>query len=294
MAIIIMQSALLRWPALRETAVLPSLRGAGQMLFQSSALTGGAFLLLIASQSGASFAACLCGLAGSTLSAYYLEHPDKAYGEGEGGFNGGLLGLSLAVFYQFGLVLLLIAFLGGALTGLIRVGLLRLLPVPPFTAPFVLVAWPAFLCANLLGPAPLELPVIDPWPVYAVATNASQVLFLLHPWVGMLVFVAVLLHSRIAALWIAAASLVAWLIAVAFDLPADLIAPGLLGYNALILAAALQHRDTPWYLFLAGILCSVWLSYGFFRTGIAPLSAPFVISAWLVIALETLISKRGV
>jgi urea transporter len=276
-----------------NVTVLPTLRGAGQMLFQSSALTGGAFLLLIFSQSAVSFTACLAGLAGSTLCAYYLEYPGRTYAEGEGGFNGGLLGLSLAVFYQFGAELLLIAFIGGVFAGLVRVGLLRLLPVPPFTAPFVLVAWPAFLCANTLGLAPLDMPAIDPWPAYAIVTNASQVLFVLHPWVGLLVFIAVMVHSRIAALWITAASVVAWLVALGLGLPDELLAPGLLGYNALILAAALQHRDSRWYLFLAGIVCSVCLSYLSFHYGMAPLSAPFVISAWLVIGAETLMAKRA-
>jgi len=263
------------------------------MLFQPSALTGGIFLLLVLSQSTAAFAMCMAGLAGSTACAYALEHPGKAYAEGEGGFNGGLLGLALAVFYEFGVASFSMALVGGLLTGLVRFGLLRMLPVPPFTAPFVLVAWPAFLCAEWLDMGVRGLPSIDPWPLYALVTNASQVLFVLDPWVGVLVLVAVWLHSRTAATWVIAASFVAWLAAVLAHLPADLTAAGLLGYNAMILAAALQHRDTRRVLFVAGVATSVLLSYLCFRADIVPLSAPFVLSAWLVIAIEVLLARGG-
>lgn len=277
-------------PLVRVSA-LPLLRGCGQMLFQPSALTGGVFLLLIFSRSPAGLAMCLAGVAGSMLCAYVLEHPNRAYFEGLGGFNGGLLGLALAFFYEFGIAALLIAFTGGVLTGLVRVALVRALPVPPFTAPFIAVAWLVFLCADLLALAPVDSQWVDSWRVYALTTSASQVLFLLHPWVGALVFVAVLMHSRIAALWVATASLTAWLTTIVFGLSAELTAAGLLGYNGLILAAALQHRATPVPLAIAGVVISVWLSYLFFAVDITPLSAPFVLSAWLVIAAETVLAR---
>jgi len=277
------------------TFVLPLLRGCGQMLFQPSARTGTLFLVLVLWQSPASFLMCLAGVLGATLCARGLEYPGAAYQEGEGGFNGGLLGLALTVFYDYGAWLMLAGFAGGAATGVIRVALLRLLPVPPFTAPFVMVAWPAFyLCGQLLGLAPLDPPSSQAWHGQALLTSASQVLFLLEPLAGAWVFVAVWLHSRAAAVWVAAASLIAWLAAWLSGLPGDLVAAGLLGYNGLILAAALQHRDTRPLLFTGGVVVSVWLSYLFFRAGVAPLSAPFVLSAWLVIAVEVVLARRSV
>lgn len=280
------------WTAINERFLNPLLRGSGQMLFQPSAVTGGVFLLLILLQSSASFFVCLAGILGSTLCAYALEHPHEDYYEGLGGFNGGLLGLALSVFYEISSGLLLLVFTGGVLTGVLRVVLLKIMPVSPFTTPFVVVAWLSFLCSDPLGFGPVEPPVVEEWRVYGLATNASQVLFMPHPWVGAIVFVAVFLHSRIAALWVAVASLVAWLTALVFDLPDGLIAAGLLGYNGLILAAALQHRDTPVPLVIAGVVITVWLTYLILLTGITPLSAPFVISAWLVIAAEAILAGR--
>jgi len=276
------------------TALRPFLRGCGQMLFQPSARTGTGFLLLILSQSTGAFFMCLAGVLGATLCAYAREHPGRAYFEGEGGFNGGLLGLALAAFYESSAALLVTAFTGGVATGLVRLALLRWLPVPPFTAPFVAAAWPAFfVCGELLGLPAAALPVPQTWHGQAPLTNAAQVLFIPEPWVGALVFAAVWLHSRNAVVWIGGASLVAWLTVLLFKLPGDLAGAGLLGYNALILAAALRHRGAGVVLLTGGIVASVWLSYVFFRTGVTPLSAPFVLSAWLVIGVETVLARRS-
>lgn len=274
--------------------LVPLLRGCGQMLFQPSARTGVMFLVLILSQSTSSFLACLAGVLGATLCAAVLERPGTPYAEGEGGFNGGLLGLALSVFYEYDALLLLVGLAGGAATGLVRVALLRVLPVPPFTAPFVIVAWPAFfVCGHMLGLGAIEAQAVQAWHGYALVNNASQVLFLLDPRVGALVLAAVALHSRSAALRVAGASLAAWLTVLLFNLPADLAAAGLLGYNGLILAAALHHRSVRAPLFVLGVVVSVWLSYLCFRAGVTPLSAPFVLSAWLVIAAQAALARRS-
>lgn len=280
------------WMEVSRILVLPLLRGCGQMLFQPSVLTGGAFLLLILSQSVSAAGMCLAGVLGSTLCAFRLEHPCRSYYEGLGGFNGGLLGLALSVFYEPSGLLLLTAVAGGVLTGVVRVLLVRALPVPPFTAPFIIVAWLAFGVLELAALDTVVPPVLDGWRIYAPATNASQVLFLFHPWVGVLVIAAVWLHSRRAALWVGGASVVGWLTTLLFNMPAELAAAGLLGYNGLILAAALKHRDTHILLVMAGVVLSVWLSRLFFEAGITPLSAPFVLSAWVVIAAEAAWAAR--
>lgn len=280
--------------ALRAMDVLvrPYLRGCGQMLFQPSARTGCVFLALILWQSPAALVACLAGVLGSTACARVLEYPGKPYFDGEGGFNGGLLGLALALFYQPGGVLAAVAFAGGVLTGLVRVALRGLLPVPSFTAPFILVAWVGFSASGVLGLLPAQAALAqEPW-YYGPLNNASQVLFLLDPWVGALVLVAVLLHSRTAAAWVVAASVVAWLTAWLMELPPALCAAGLLGYNALILAAALERRAIAIPLAVAGVILSVFLADLLLETGVTPLSVPFVASAWAVIAVNKAFGRR--
>lgn len=277
------------WNAL----ILPALRGCGQMLFQPSARTGSVFLVLILSQSTASFLACLAGILGATLCSLKLEHPRPSHAEGEGGFNGGLLGLALSVFCEYSGALILVAFAGGAATCVVRAALLKLLPVPPFTMPFVLVAWPAvFMCGGLPGPDIPGMQTMQDGQGHALLTNASQVLFMANPLVGAFMYLAVWLHSRAAAVRIGAASLMAWLTLLLFSMPAGMGEAGLLGYNAMILAAALHHRGTRPLLFATGVVTSVWATYLFFEAGVMPLSLPFVLSAWLIIAAEAVADGR--
>lgn len=279
-----------------QSCVLPLLRGGGQMLFQPSARTGLLFLILIGSQSGASLLACLAGLLGASLCAYALEHPDRDYFDGAGGFNGGLLGLALSVLYDFNGALVVSAFAGGAATGLLRWTLRRLLPVPPFTAPFVAVGWLVLALGGFpglaLSPAAAPVASVDCGQACAVVTNASEVLFIADPHVGALVFLAVLLHSVSAAWRIAAASVMAWVTTVLFALPGDLAAAGLLGYNALILAAALKGRRLSRFFATGGVVASVLLSHAFFAAQWNPLSAPFVLSAWLLLGLEAMMTRH--
>jgi urea transporter len=267
--------------------LLPVLRGFGQILFQPSARTGAVLLLLILSQSPQALAMCLAGLLGATLCAFVLEREGNAYAEGAGGFNGALLGLALSVIFEFGPVLLAVCFTGGLLTGLFRVALLRLSPLPPFTAPFIVVTWLAdYLCRHVLALDVLFPSATTGPPIQTLATSASQVIFVSQPWIGTLVVIAVMLHSRLAAAWIAAASIVAWLTTLGFGLPPGLAADGLLGYNALILAAALHGGNTPILMALCGAVASVWLSFLFFQMQVTPLSAPFVLTAWLIIGVR--------
>jgi len=279
--------------AISQSFVTPLLRGCGQMLFQPSALTGAVFLVLIFSQSAAALALCLAGVLGATLCAYVLEHPRLEYFRGEGGFNGGLFGLAMSVYFDFNTAMLLLAFAGGAATGMVRAGLVRVMPAPPFTAPFILVGWLVIVWSDLLGLAPSGLvPAGGDWAVDTLANNAAQVIFQLDPWVGAFVFAGVWLHSRQAALWVLAASALVWVVARILGMPEELAGAGLLGYNALILAAALQQRDTRRLLAGAGVVVSVWLSWQFFDAGFTPLSAPFVLSAWLVIAAESVLARH--
>lgn len=260
------------------------------MLFQPSARTGALFLVLLGWQSAAALLMCLVGVFGATLGAWFLEGGGRAWRQGEGGFNGGLLALALVLFHEFGAPLLVIAGLGGAATAVLRAALLRLLAVPPFTAPFVVLAWPALALSRVLvGPAQ---PLAVAEPGEALLNSASQVLFQQDPLMGALVFAALWLHSARATLWVLAAALLAWLVATMLALPGALMDAGLLGYNALILAAALQQRTVRASLFVAGVAASVCLSALCFRLQVPPLSAPFVLCAWAVIGVQALLARR--
>jgi urea transporter len=70
------------------------------------------------------------------------------------------------------------------------------------------------------------------------------------------------------------------------------VASGLLGYNAMILASALELRRTPWPLAIAGVAGTVVLTSAALALGAVPLSAPFVVTAWIVFAIEPVCRRR--
>jgi urea transporter len=84
---------------------------------------------------------------------------------------------------------------------------------------------------------------------------------------------------------VALASALAWLTALAGALPAEPIAMGCLGYNAMILAAALHARHTSIVYAIGGVMASVWLSSLCREWGVIALSAPFLAAAWLTMLL---------
>ncbi|MFZ9966125.1 MAG: urea transporter [Steroidobacteraceae bacterium] len=271
---------------------LALLRGSGQILFQPSAVTGAVFLLLVFSQSPLAMGLCLAGLVGSTACSAILERNTTAYFEGAGGFNGALLGLAIWAFIGESWVLFPLALFGGLLTGVVRVGLLRASTLPPFTAPYVMVGWlllPASIALIGHGDAAPAAAWESAW--QGVLNSSSQVLFLAVPWIGIGTVIAVALHSLPAAVWIAAAAGLAWILAWGFGLEPSALEQGLLGYNAMILAAALQARRTSVPLALVGVAATVWLSVLALKVGILVLSAPFVVTAWMIVATGTWLSK---
>lgn len=108
----------------------------------------------------------------------------------------------------------------------------------------------------------------------------------------MLVAVAAGLHSRSAALRVALSAVPAWLVAVGCGVAPDLVASGLLGYNAMILASTLEIRRTPWPLAIVGVAGTVVLTSAALAVGTIPLSAPFVITAWIVCAIGPYCRRR--
>lgn len=269
------------------------LRGSGQILFQPSAVTGALFLLLVLWQAPWAAATCLAGLVGATLTARRLEASGAAYLEGAGGFNGALFGLALWTFAAESWLLVPVALLGGAASSVVRWLLLRRTSLPPFTAPYVLVGWISIpVAVAWLGNAETLAGASNP-PATAALANSAQVLFLTSPWVGVGVIAAVAMHSRAAAIWITVASALAWLTAWACWLPNASIAAGLLGYNAMILAAALHARGTRVVLAVAGVMASVWLSALLLHFGLLVLSAPFVATAWLTVLYERRSSRTA-
>lgn len=287
-------------------------RGAGQVMFQNSILTGLFFLIGIfvgAYIEGQPLVAwgALVGLLVSTLTGYFLPLSREEGDSGLWGFNGILVGCAFLTFLgstPFTWIALIIC---AMLTTWVRAGFNNVMApwkVNSLTFPFVSMTWVFLFAARLLQGMPAEYMSTPELSAHLSShidlgfTNLviywlkgiSQV-FLINSWVtGILFLIGLYLCNKWAAIWAAIASAVALGLALLFEAPGSDIASGLYGFSATLTGIALgmtfykvNWKTAIWTLL--GIVATVFIQAGMnallLPFGLPSLTAPFCIATWL-------------
>lgn len=299
------------------------LRGCGQVMFQNNPLTGLLFLIGIFVNSALLGLAGLIGLVVSTLTAIILRADHSLVRAGLFGFNGILTGIGLAFFLQWNGTLVVYIILAAIVSAIIMMGFINLMggrDIPALTAPFVVSAWlflfgvflfrhlqpatmiqPALLNPNAaiqteLRPLPTMLTGAGITPLNlleAFFRGIGEVFFQDNLATGVIFLIAILVNSRISALFAALGSLVGMLTAL-FLCGGNgyWVFHGLYGFNAVLTAIALgglfyvlTWQSAIYALIGAMVSTIIMASISVFLSplGMPALTAPFVISAWLFI-----------
>ncbi|GCE08648.1 urea transporter [Dictyobacter aurantiacus] len=303
------------------------LRGCGQVMFQNNPLTGLLFLVGIFVNSALLGLAGIIGVVVSTLTAVVLNADRGAVRAGLFGYNGILTGIGLAFFLKWNLTLPVYIILASILSSIVMMALVNMLgprDVPALTAPFVLTTW-IFLFAvflfnhlqptqaiqpALLKPSAAVQTDLRPLPgsligagltplnlVEAFFRGIGEVFFQDNLLTGIIFLVAILINSRISALFAALGSLVGMLTAL-FLLGGNghWIYHGLYGFNAVLSAIAIGgvFYVLTWQSAIYALLCALIstiamaaISVLLSPLGMPALTAPFVLSAWLFILPRT-------
>lgn len=233
------------------------LRGLGQVVFQANAWTGAVFAAALCLADWRFAAYAVGGAALGTWTARALGGSRHRREAGLEGFNSALLALCFAVFLgRDRPATALVAAAGCIVVTIGTAAAVRLLSVwnlPPLTLPYCLLAvavtvaapafrriWPfdaglAALPDSASGRTALHLNELVP----AFFHNVSQLFFLELWYVGALLLAGLLLASRTAGLIACAGSVTGIVTAWALGAPADRIADGTMGYNAVLVALAL-------------------------------------------------------
>jgi Urea transporter len=297
------------------------LRGCGQVMFQNNPLTGLLFLVGIFVNSAFLGIAGLIGLLVSTLTAMFLRADRSMVSGGLFGFNGILVGVGLAFFLSWNPLLIVYIVIAAILSAVVMMALVNFMgnwDTPALTAPFVVSAW-LFLFAAFqfshLHPSALIQPGIPsaatpvltdlrplPTSLVGAGLTAPNLLgaffrgvgevFFQDNWVtGLIFLIAILVNSRISALFGALGSLIGLLSALfLFGGNGFWTYHGLYGFNAVLTAIAIGgvfYVLTPasaLYALVAALISTVVmasLSVFLAPLGMPALTAPFVVSAWL-------------
>ena len=267
-------------------------RGVGQVMFQNNAVSGLLMLVGIACNSWLLALFALLGNFVGTLTAFFSGYSKEDIEDGLYGFNGTLVGIAVGVFMETGIASLLLLVAGSVLsTWIARVfGYQKLLH--GFTAPFILTVWLLLALCRWWFPS-LLLPSVmseetTPDLFQAFSLNIGQVMFQGGTVLSGLFFLAgILLNSRIHALYTVWGALLplgmVWMVGsdyAAFN-------AGLFGYNAVLCAIALGDRSwagAAWATL--SVVISVLLQVWGMSLGMTTLTAPFVVSVWIVLGMR--------
>lgn len=271
------------------------LRGIGQVMFQNNPYTGLIFLAAIFYNSWMLGLAAIAGTIISTAAARFLKYSEKDISDGLYGFNGTLVGIALIYFLGFNFLSMTALIVFSALSTPLSFYLKKILP--PFTAPFVINAWIGIYI--LVFVFDQNLPVSVPQEegfnfISAASKSFGQVMFQENTVSGLLLLAGILIHSGISALYSVYAVLLGILCGFLFSVPFSAINAGLMGYNAILCAIALNDKRRYQFLWIsAAVVLSVVLTIGFSKSGMLALTAPFVLSSWIILGFKSFQKQKN-
>lgn len=264
------------------------LRGIGQVMFQNNIYSGILFLGGIFYNSWLLGLAALFGTIISTTTARILKYPKEDTQNGLYGFNGTLTGIAVLCFFEINAATILAIIIGAALSTFIMHYLKKI--TPPFTAPFVIATW--FVIYSLLfvfkfpllSSSELTGNVIN---ILSASSNSlGQVMFQKNVITGLFFLLAIFINNKMMAVYAVYAAVLGSLTGLLFLAPISVVNEGLMGYNAILCAIALTGKRWKDFLWITiAIILSTLLNIGLAMTGIITLTAPFVVTTWVVLKM---------
>jgi urea transporter len=238
----------------------------------------------------------LLGSFSAWLTAKRRHYPIPDINSGLYGYNGALLGLLLSAKLAWSPLLPLLIISSSGLASISLNHWLRhnrkYASWPAYTAPFVLFSWLLIalypqlpLTSHAASTGPLDNPSLVDLAL-AVLRGLSQVLLVNDAGSGAIIGLALWLANRHLAFWAIAGASLGLLLGLLLGQHADAM-QGLYGYNAALAAIALyqQQRNACWLL--GGMVLASLLQLGGLALGLSqPLTAPFILSCWLLHSLH--------
>ncbi len=266
------------------------LRSLGQIMFQNNIYSGLLFLIGIFYNSPILGLAALLGTIISISTAQILKYSKEDIENGLYGFNGALTGIALWYFFGFNSTTLFALIIGATFAPILFYYLKKV--ILPFTAPFIIISWIAIYLLLLVFDFPLVPPSTlteNVFDLLSVSTKSfGQVMFQENSITGIFFLLAIIINSKLSAIYGLYAAILVSLIGLLLKEPVSNINAGLMGYNAILCAIALADTKRSSFLWISiATILSVILNIGFAKLGIIVLTAPFVLSTWIILKLKS-------
>jgi urea transporter len=120
----------------------------------------------------------------------------------------------------------------------------------------------------------------------AILRGISEVMLQANVLTGAVFVMGILLSSWKGALWAVAGSLLGLVVGIEHQVPQPSLSLGIYGYNAALAAMALALYRRSVLLPIVAAVLSVPITEKFPLTGLATLTAPFVLASWAIIAMD--------
>ena len=284
-----------QWLKVKNFAVI-ILRGISQVFLLNNVITGILFL------AGAFYNSWLLGIVTivgtliGTITALLLKYDKDDISHGLYGYNSALACLAIIYFFELNIISAIAAFLGAILTTIVRKGM-SILKIPPYTAPFVISTWivmAIILKLHFIQLKTFQLPNINNIDIiHAISTGVGQVMFQENFIAGIVIFIGILVCSRITALYAVLGSSLGVVISLVSSLPLNMINIGLFGFNGVLCGIALSGKNLQYLLLAAAsIVISVFITYGMMNLGVITLTSPFVISTYMILSVKNVVKQK--
>lgn len=261
-------------------------RGVGQVMLQHNAITGFIFLIGVFYSSWLMGFGALMGVLTGTITALILNYNKKEIIDGLYGSNGALVGAALLFFFKPSPLLFLLLIIAAAVSTIVM-NFMYNRKLSPYTFPFVITTWIFVFLIKILNAAPLsvsgamnftKLDILS-----GISLGFSQVMFQANIITGLLFFIAILINSRISAIYALLGSTIGLLFGLLFfPYLLNLINIGIFGFNGVLCGLAFSGKKRQSLLFaIISIGLSVGIIYGFMKLNLIALTAPFVFAVWV-------------
>ena len=271
-------------------------RGISQIFLLNNVITGILFLAGAFYNSWLIGIGAIIGVLAGTFAALILKYNRSDINQGLYGYNGALVGLATVYFFGFSMPSVIALFFGAVLSSIIMHFMIKR-KLPPFTAPFIISTWIVMAIVLTLKIMPLkaaQLPNASNLEIIpTLSRGIGQVMFQENIFTGIILFIGILVCSRISALYALLGTGIGVIVACVCSFPLSMITAGLFGFNGVLCGIALSGKK--WHhgiLAIASIVVSVFVMFGMSRLCIITLTAPFVISAWLVLLVSNALRYR--